>query len=82
MTRRAEVIRPTVRNRFDNELVRTPVANQRRRARSASKPDLPSSPSRREQVAAPEARPVAAALDSASDGELTGRAWSGDLFAA
>ena len=29
----------------------TRVANQRRRARSASKPDLPSSPSRREQVA-------------------------------
>jgi len=37
MTRRSGMIRPTVRNRFVNELVRTPVANQRRRAGAAFK---------------------------------------------
>src|SRR5688572_17101249 len=37
------MIRPPVRNRFGNDLVRTPVANQRRRARSASNDGMDSS---------------------------------------
>src|SRR6187200_3100223 len=57
-TRRAETIRRTVRNRFGNELVRTPVANQRRRARNASRPDLPSSLLTPRTGRRPKARPA------------------------
>ena len=54
MTPSPGITRATAKNRVRNQLARTAVANRGDGARSAYKPDLPTSPSRREQVAVPQ----------------------------